>query len=184
MEEADPRDVPAIRRHLDQARATARSGLDQARRVVHDLRPAQLEHQTLHDAVRRSALRWGEETGIEVTTEITGDPVPQPLEDEVTVLRVTQEALSNVRTHAKATVVQVTLSYLDDVVILDVHDNGIGLADSQNSPLSGGFGLESIRQRVAQRGGVVTLESDPGDGTTLAVAIPLHTSDERKAGGT
>lgn len=172
--EADPGDPTAIRRHLAQAQSTARSSLDQARRVVDDLRPAQLERHSLHDAVRRAALKWSNETGIDVTSETTGNPVPQPLEDEVTLLRVAQEALNNVRTHAKATAVQVTLSYLDDVVILDVHDNGVGLAASQASPLSGGFGLESIRQRVTQRGGALTLESDPGEGTTLAVTIPLR----------
>lgn len=68
------------------------------------------------------------------------------------------------------------LSYLDDVIILDVRDNGVGLASSHTSPLSGGFGLESIRQRVTQRGGVLTLESEPGEGTALAATIPLRES--------
>ena len=174
VEAADPDDLETIRTHLHQAGTTARAGLDQARRVVHDLRPIQLEEQVLHEAIRRTAKRWGQETGVEIATETTGDPVSQPIEIEATLLRVLQEALSNVRKHARATAVQLTLTYLDDVVILDVHDNGVGLADAQPSSLSGGFGLESVRQRAAEHGGAMTLESDPGDGTTLAVTIPLR----------
>jgi len=79
-----------------------------------------------------------------------------------------------VRKHAQASAVQLTLSYLEDVVILDVHDNGVGLADATPSSLSGGFGLESIRQRAAEHGGSMAIESDPGEGTTLAVTVPLR----------
>ena len=58
VEAADPEDRETIWTHLHQARTTARAGLDQARRVVHDLRPVQLEHQALPEAIRRTAQRW------------------------------------------------------------------------------------------------------------------------------
>ena len=62
---------------------------------------------------------------------------------------------------------------MGDVVILDVKDNGVGLNDAQKSPLSGGYGLRALKERVKQYGGSVELESDPGEGTTVVVTIPL-----------
>ena len=103
VEEAGPGDPETARRHLDQARTTARANLDEARRVVQDLRPPQLEQQPVHEAVRAWALRWGDETGIDVTAETTGAPLTLSEDTEVTLLRAAQEALSNVRRHASAT---------------------------------------------------------------------------------
>ena len=102
--------------------------LEEARRVVHALRPHSLDQRSLPDAIERTAVRWHEETGIPLTTITTGDPVPLHPDIEVTLLRATQEALANIRKHAQATAVQITLSYIDDVVVLDVQDNGVGAA--------------------------------------------------------
>jgi signal transduction histidine kinase len=64
----------------------------------------------------------------------------------------------------------VTLSYLDDLVLLDVQDDGVGLKPAAQ----GSFGLRSMRERVEALGGQITLESEPGQGTTLAVSLPLN----------
>ena len=171
-DQALPADPERVQRHLDQARSTARASLDQARRVVQDLRPDLLEQQSLPDAIARTAVRWQEETTIPVTTTITGTPGPLHPQIEVTLLRAAQEALANIRKHAGATAVQLTLSYMEDVIILDVQDNGRGLA-APPSPLSGGYGLQAMRERAVQCGGSVDLESDPGTGTTVVLTIPL-----------
>jgi signal transduction histidine kinase len=102
----------------------------------------------------------------------------------VTLLRATQEALANIRKHAQATAVQITLSYIDDVVVLDVQDNGVGaaaagaaaagFAGAAASPLSGGYGLQAMRERAEQCGGSMTLESETGEGTTVVVSIPIY----------
>jgi signal transduction histidine kinase len=96
-DQALPDDLDTLQKHLDRARETARSSLEQARRVVHDLRPHSLDQQSLPDAIERTAVRWQEETGIPLTTTITGDPVPLHPDIEVTLLRATQEALANIR---------------------------------------------------------------------------------------
>lgn len=166
-------DTKTAQNHIDRARSTARSSLDQARRVVQDLRPDLLEKGTLPDAIERTATRWNEETGIPVTTKVTGDPVPLHPNIEVTLLRAAQEALNNIRKHAQATGVQLTLSFIGDLVILDVQDNGVGLDEVAPSPLSGGYGLQIMRERVEACGGTLTLESDPGEGTVVVVTIPL-----------
>jgi signal transduction histidine kinase len=94
---------------------------------------------------------------------------------EVTLLRATQEALNNIRKHAQATAVQLTLSYMGDLVILDVQDDGIGLDGAEPSPLSSGFGLQAMRERVEACYGTLTVESDPGEGTTVVISIPIST---------
>jgi len=173
-DQALPDDLDTLQKHLDRARETARTSLEQARRVVNALRPHSLDQRSLPDAIERTAVRWQEETGIPLTTTITGDPVPLHPDIEVTLLRATQEALANIRKHAQATAVQITLSYIDDVVVLDVQDNGVAFAGAAASPLSGGYGLQAMRERAEQCGGSVTLESEPGEGTTVTVSIPIY----------
>jgi signal transduction histidine kinase len=108
---------------------------------------------------------------------VTGEPASLHPQAEVTLLRATQEALTNVRHHAAATRVTVTLSYFEDLVILDVQDDGRGFAPEklgQRRPgLSGGFGLLTMQERAAQLGGKLTVESAPGEGTTVTVELPL-----------
>jgi signal transduction histidine kinase len=173
-DQALPDDLDTLQKHLDRARETARTSLEQARRVVNALRPHSLDQRSLPDAIERTAIRWQEETGIPLTTTTTGDPVPLHPDIEVTLLRATQEALANIRKHAQATAVQLTLSYIDDVVVLDIHDDGVAFAGAAASPLSGGYGLQAMRERAEQCGGSVTLESEPGEGTTVVVSIPIY----------
>ena len=102
-------------------------------------------------------------------------PLLSDQEVEVMLLRATQEALANVRKHARANRVSVTLSYMDDVVVLDVQDNGLGFDPTDHtSPadqIESGYGLTAMRERIEQLGGTLLVESTPGEGTTLVVEI-------------
>ena len=172
-EQALPDDEARLRKHLEHARSAARTSLEQARRVVQDLRPDLLEAHSLADALARTTRRWSDETGIPLALATTGAVQALHPNIEVTLLRATQEALSNVRKHAQATAVQVTLSYMDDTVMLDVHDNGVGVLAAQPSTWAGGYGLQAMRERVEACGGTLLLETDQGEGTTVVVSIPL-----------
>jgi signal transduction histidine kinase len=167
-----PRSNPQSLYHLDQARASAREGLSEARRLVWALRPEILEGISLPEALQRLLQRWKGESGIQAGFTLTGDPASLHPEIELSLLRVSQEALANIRKHARANKVVLTLSYLDDMVLLDVQDNGVGL--KAGSEGLGGFGLHSMRERVEALGGSFTLESEAGEGTTLAVGLPLN----------
>lgn len=172
-------DTDTAQTHLDFARTTARDSLKQARRVVDNLRPDSLEGRSLPEAIERTAVTWSEKTGITVRTTTTGETLALHPDVEVTLLRAAQEALNNVHKHASASNVDITLSYMGDAVILDVQDNGMGVNGGKRREAAdpdGGFGLVAMRQRVAQLSGSVTLESDPGEGTTLVVEIPVETS--------
>jgi len=181
-DQALPEGLTAVRSHILQAQSTARASLAEARRLVLALRPASLEEASLPEALGREAQRWARETGIKTDFAVTGDPCLLHPEAEVTLLRVMQEALANVHKHAQARNVSVTLSYMDDQVALDVHDDGIGF-DPENlahppNQVEGGFGLRVMQERVAQLGGTLVVESSRGQGTTLAIQIPIVLNDK------
>ncbi|MBK8904247.1 MAG: sensor histidine kinase [Anaerolineaceae bacterium] len=158
---------------VQQAKETARANLQQARRVVADLRPESLENDSLPAALERTVQRWSQRHGIPATMQTTGTPLPLHPDVDVTLLRATQEALANIHKHAQAQTVSVTLSYMGDTVLLDVQDDGVGLNGAKPSPFGGGFGLQAMRERAAQFGGELLLESDPDGGTTVVVSIPI-----------
>jgi signal transduction histidine kinase len=162
--------------HVQQSREMARAGLSEARRLVQALRPEALEKNSLPEALERTSARWAQESGITLNYLVTGDSCSLHPEVEVTLLRAMQEALANVNKHAQAQEASVTISYMEDKVVLDVHDDGVGFDPQMLAHLpngnQGGFGLHSMGQRVAQFGGKVIVESNPGKGTTVAVQIP------------
>ncbi|HET6289320.1 MAG TPA: ATP-binding protein, partial [Amycolatopsis sp.] len=91
------------------------------------------------------------------------------------LLRTAQEALANVAKHARAGRVALTLSYMEDLVTLDVLDDGVGFApDAKRAGGSpdGGFGLAGMRQRVQRLAGRLDVESEPGGGTAITVTVP------------
>jgi signal transduction histidine kinase len=168
-EAAQPVGAEPVGTHVSRARETARAGLREARRLVLALRPEPLEDASLPEALRRVAAHWAEETGVTAVVTVTGEPAALHPEAEVTLLRAAQEALTNVRKHARAQRVNLTLSYMGDQVTLDVQDDGAGF--DPTAPANG-VGLAAMRERAAQLGGTVSVESRPGGGTTVAVSIP------------
>ncbi len=178
--EALPEDAAVARQHLGRADTTARESLAQARQVVQDLRPDLLAGQSLPAALERVAARWSADSGVAVRVATTGAVVPLHAGQDVVLLRALQEALANVRQHAQADAVSVTLSYMGDVVVLDVQDDGQGLRREAGETVpagghpQGGFGLAAMREQVEQLGGALLLESVPGEGTTLVVEIPTR----------
>jgi signal transduction histidine kinase len=170
-----PEDADEARNHLERARRTARDNLAEARRLVWDLRPEALSAAPLGEALGRLAGRVAEETGLAATATVTGTPQPLSADTEVTLLRVTQEALANVTRHAGAGRVAVTLSYMDGEAALDVRDDGAGFAPTADGHgPNGGLGLRGMRERVEALGGRLAVESAPGRGTTIAVTVPVQ----------
>ncbi len=160
----------AAARRVEQAMRTARDNLVESRRLVHALRPAPLDRTHLADAVRELTARLAEETGTESYTVVTGRPAALPPSTEGELLRVVQEALTNARRHARAASVSVTLSYLGDVLAIDIQDDGTGFVPAARHA---GVGLTTMRERIAAVHGTFAVESAPGDGTTVAVTVPL-----------
>jgi signal transduction histidine kinase len=156
---------PRVGRHLDLAARTARENLAEARALVADLAPAQLDGSTLPDALRRLS----KEPGVDANFDLCGTPRPLPMATEVVLLRVCQEALANVRKHACAHAATVRLGYDPDVILLEVSDDGAGFDPDQ---VNGGYGLRGMRTRVAEAGGMLTVHSSPGAGTSVSALVP------------
>ena len=157
-------------RHVAQARALARANLTDARRSVRALRPEQLEQASLPEAIGTLARTWSETSMTDAELHTTGTVVRADPGTEAAVFRVAQEALSNVTKHARATRVQITLTYLGDTLLLDVADDGTGF---DTGATTGGYGLLGMRQRLSRVGGTLTVESSPGAGTILNASVPL-----------
>lgn len=163
--------------HVDQAQTLARESLTEARRSVQALRPESLENSRLPEAIANMARRWSEISGVPASFETTGEVRQMPAEVEVTLFRIAQEALTNVAKHAQASRVGLTLSYMEDVVLLDVRDDGVGFAvrsmNSNGQSSDGhGFGLSAMKQRLRQVSGNLEIESAPGEGTSINARVP------------
>ncbi|WP_433013966.1 sensor histidine kinase [Kribbella sp. CA-294648] len=155
-------------KRLETVRALARDALTEARRSVQALRPTPLDDAQLASALREVADKWSESSEVTTSVEITGEPRPLHVEVEVALLRVAQEALANVGKHARAGRVGITLSYMEDVVALDVRDDGTGFVPVRTS----GFGLVAMRQRITRLAGAFEVETAPGQGTGISATVP------------
>jgi signal transduction histidine kinase len=158
-------DLPAAVRYLRRAQETARDNLAEARALVAALTPPDLTSTSLPEALRRIVDR----AGPPAVLVVAGTPRGLPTEQEVALLRTTQEALTNVRRHADATRVEVHLDYAPDTVSLRVCDDGRGFdPDSAGS----GYGLAGMRARAGRVGGAVTVAAAPGRGVTVRFDLP------------
>jgi signal transduction histidine kinase len=163
------------RRHVDNAARLARENLAEARRSVHALRPAPLENTALPDALADVVDRWARLHGVVAGLTTTGTVRPMHLEVDIALLRTAQEALANVAKHAEASRVGLTLSYMEDLVTLDVRDDGVGFDPCTVRPE--GFGLIAMRQRVSRLAGSLEVEAEPGSGTAVSLSVPAIPAD-------
>ena len=180
--------------YLELTVATARESLAEARTLVAALAPASLDDVGLAGAVARAAGATGKAAEIEATCATEGTARPLPTATEVVLLRVSQEALTNVRKHAAATRVDIRLRYAASTVELTVADNGRGCAaPAPAANMTGanitadaadaadaagetgaltGFGLRGMGERLRQVGGTLTVATAPGAGTTIRAEVP------------
>ncbi|MCE4026029.1 sensor histidine kinase [Microbacterium sp. Au-Mic1] len=169
-------DDEARRRHTGAALALARDGLAEARRSVQALRPTALEQTSLADALSRVARSWSARTGVPATVTVTGTARPLPTETEVALLRMAQEALTNVEKHAAAHRVTIALRTDPVGVRLEVRDDGRGFDGVERLQRagegSGGYGLVSMRERLEAAAGSLIVEARPGRGTVVRAEVP------------
>lgn len=169
----------ATAERIEHAATLARNALGEARRSVQGLLPSQLGDTGLAEALSRMTDDWSATQGVQAEFLVTGVSRPVHHDVEAAVVRVAQEALTNVAKHARATRVGVTLSYTEEDLVLDVRDDGIGFADGHiaaQRPLAqqhaGGVGLHGIRQRATKLAGELVIEGEPHQGTALCLRVP------------
>ena len=161
--------------HLHGAGEIARDGLREARRSVQALRPLALEQKKLAQALEAMVAK--QHTGAVLLAKFTlqGEPRELPVAWEANILRIGQEALTNVLRHARATEFSVALIFGDREIGLCLQDNGCGFDSSETHS---GFGLRGMAERTADMGGQLTIQSVNGLGTTISVAVPLPAATE------
>ena len=165
-------DAARVRRQAEQIVDAAGSGLDEIHKVIHNLRPYQLDRLGLTRALEGIVEKAGE------ASTLVFDAVLDPLdgvfspEDDIHVYRLVQEAVSNVVRHADAKNVRVRIALREQEVTVAVEDDGRGF-DPVGLPLEKrGMGLSGIAERVRILGGQQTVESAPGRGTRVSIRLP------------
>jgi signal transduction histidine kinase len=145
------------------------------RRFCRDLRPSVLDDLGLLPALRGLIADLGD-NGLKADLQATGQPRRLPSDAELALYRVAQEALNNVRRHANATDVKVSLDFETDQVRLTIKDNGAGFElPGRTSDLSamGRYGLVGIEERAHLLKGKYSVQSKPGGGTQVTVELPV-----------
>jgi PAS domain S-box-containing protein len=165
---------------LDEALELVREVVGEARDVIHHLRPTVLDDFGLAAALRLQVQTLRSE-GLEVGLEEALGDERLPPEVETTLFRIAQEALTNVRKHARAAAVHVVLDRSGKAVRLMVRDEGRGIipdeAARSNAP-GERVGLSGMRERLSLLGGRFELQSEPGSGTTVTAEVELPTKRE------
>jgi signal transduction histidine kinase len=170
---------------LDEGVALVDGALEQVRDLSLLLRPALLDHLGLVAALRSLLHGQAQRVGYQVTFS-AGPLLPAPTaEQELICYRVAQEALTNVARHARASHVTLEVGVHEDQLRLTVRDDGVGFdpqAERLRARAGGSLGLLSLEERAALGGGTLAIDSAPGRGTTLVLALPVSSSQPGPAG--
>jgi signal transduction histidine kinase/ligand-binding sensor domain-containing protein len=169
-----PQEPSPARQYLDMARRMARHSLTEARRSVMDLRASVLEGQDLAAALEQGMRMWTAGAEVDVKVDVSGPETLLPQEMEQHLLRIAQEAVTNVVKHAGAKNIAIKLHTEARKLYLRIHDNGRGFETPDVFSSRGGhFGLIGMRERAERLGGELRLASNPGEGTEVEITVPL-----------
>ena len=159
---------------LDDARAIADGVLHTVRDLSHLLHPSLLDDLGLAAAIQWYFKGFGKRHDLRTDLLQDGVDARCAAGTESNVYRIIQEALTNVAKHARATSCRVYLQHLPNTLLVTIEDDGVGFEVNARRPFDGarGLGLVNIRERVAQLGGTVRLETNPGKGTRITVEVP------------
>jgi signal transduction histidine kinase/ligand-binding sensor domain-containing protein len=164
--------IAAAGQQINRTREYVREGLAEARRSIWDLRAATAQHSLPTRLTRAAEQSSTESTQIKIDIGGTYRPLAASLEDEI--LRIAQESLSNIIRHANATRVSIDLRYHSTRLALTIADDGRGFEASDDTlPDRGHFGLQGMRERAAQIHAQLTIDSSPGQGTTIKLEVPI-----------
>jgi NarL family two-component system sensor histidine kinase LiaS len=178
MQRALPADSP-LAPQIAALQKMATTMIREMRALLLELRPTQLEHLGLAEALEDLAAAYRTRLGITVTTSIRSAPLSS--QTEQALLRIAQEALSNAARHADASAITLELTPQDQSVTLTITDNGQGFEPTSDKTQHG-LGLRSMQERVQELGGSIVVESAPGQGTRVQVSFLQEPGDEATTG--
>lgn len=173
----DRKEYASVKEELIDLKGQVRSGLEEVRKIIFNLRPMALDDLGLIPTLRKYVQDFEDRTKIRVKLEVVGIEARLPSAMEVAVFRLVQEALSNVWKHSQATYVTVEMTYQKQMVKMVVRDNGIGFAvDKLETKIAKGgshFGIMGMRERIELLDGRMQIDSEPNAGAKLTMIIPI-----------
>jgi PAS domain S-box-containing protein len=162
--------MPSLIPRMSSLKARLSDILDDFRHLTHELHPRHLDTVSLGNSMRTHIKEFIEYSGLSVEFNEQDVPAHLPMPITVCLYRLLQESLGNIRKHAKAKRVEVSLSGGNHHVELRVSDDGSGFTFEDNKK---GLGLTSMQERVRPLRGYVAIDSELGRGTVVSVKIPL-----------
>jgi len=185
LENSETQNYSMMRAGIDSAKSMIDLTIEDVRRVCNALLPAALNEFGIVSTLRSLSSELGSLAGFEAIFENTGSLDRMSKKSQVNIYRIAQEALNNIAKHARASRVNIKLSRLENIVTLEVTDNGKGfifdaVCFAQRN------GLQNMRERTQLLQGEFIINSKPGNGTTIKVSIPYNTSngkDQTDIGG-
>ncbi|HVC30361.1 MAG TPA: sensor histidine kinase, partial [Steroidobacteraceae bacterium] len=171
----DTEDHPAVKEQLRDVRREVEQSIEGVRRLARDLRPSTLDDLGLSAAVDWYVQALSQRTHLKVRyrSDLGGARLPEAV--ELALYRITQEALTNVVKHARASEIRVHLTRTAATVVLQIFDDGIGLPESQDGHAdTSGVGLYGMRERAELIGGRLSLRSRAGCGVEIEAEAPLN----------
>lgn len=166
---------PVLRQqHLQNAFAAAQRGIADSRAMLSTMQPNVTLGKSLTNVIQDITAEWSRGQNLTVRCESEGTPVQLSRSQEVIMVRALQESLRNIGKHAAASDVVVRLSWLEDEVLMDISDNGMGFDFAGLVPGSDGYqlGLSTMESRVESCGGTFALEAAPNECTSITISFP------------
>ncbi|MDB5055298.1 MAG: two-component system sensor histidine kinase [Bacilli bacterium] len=169
------KDFEKARRQIHLIEEMASVAQSEMRALLLHLRPVHLEGKKLSEGLLELLQELKAKVPIDISWEMDANiQLPKGIEDHL--FRIVQEALSNTLRHSKATKMDIKLQRPTDAVRLSVHDNGIGFDSDLQKHTS--YGLVSMRERVNEIGGSLSIVTAPDKGTRIEIRVPLMRADE------
>ncbi len=180
------KNISEAKGELRNLKKITRDSLQEVRKIIYNLRPMALDDLGLLPTLERYVISFKEDTNIDVKLKVrkVGEELKPAI--SLTVFRIVQEALNNILKHSEAKSASILLERIEQRLIISIIDNGIGFDTNavrvnkkkNKSDLSGGFGLYSMKERVALLEGEFEVISEIGKGTTIKIQIPLINEEE------
>lgn len=170
-------DPVRARSELTELKLEVNRTFQKVRGFIFDLRPMMLDDLGLAPTLKKSIEDYEEKTGIGCNLTVSGKDKRLPPHTEVTIFRVFQQSLNNVRDHAQATHVQMSLDIGNDRVTASIEDDGVGfdvaeaMAASQQRKT---IGLSTMQERIEMLGGELQVDSAPDKGTRVDFSLPIQ----------
>jgi len=165
------RDHTKVAPQLERLQSLAQEALLEMRSLIYQLRTTEGATEELVPAIQQHLASLKSREGLTVELHVEGDG-QLPREQQEGLLRIVQEALTNVSKHAQTDAAVVALKMMDGKASLSIEDRGVGFDPSLVEQRRGHLGLASIRERTEMQGGTLKIESNLGEGTRIIIEVP------------